>query len=306
MGDPQLALLLCRLICGSAGSTVEQRLLQQLKQKVESSSSSDEAAAAATCLWLQADTMASVGALLNAEESSLAAAAEHAAQLLPLLRLMLPAMPALQEAQRKEWQQQVQRCLWCVAAALRSCGLHVLAVQALAAAQLDNEKGKGGPASQEEALLQNQLLAVALLPAVLQQHSCRQHHADAGAAQQLQHLQQRGVPVDAAAVLSQLRWMREGILAASLLQQNRAWMLGWMPPAASQARPHALERQQSSGGSSYRSRDSEQRPQAQQRAGMPSAVVGEGCVAAAPKGNRLPWMQTSTGAGTVLPLHGLL
>ena len=289
MGDPQLALLLCRLLFGSAASAAELRLVQQLQQKAESCGSSDAAAAAAACCWLQADAAAAVAMLLGAEQSRLApaaaaATAEQAAHLRPLLRLMLTAVPAVGQQQQADWRQRLQQCLWGLAAALQACGLHALAGEAVAEAELASSgSGSSGQARpQHEVLLQQQLLAVALLPAVLELHQRGQGHADAEAASQLELLQQRGVPLDAPAILSRLRRLRRGLLAAGQQQRPGAWA----PPATGTARA-SLERQQSSGGSSYRSRDSEQtrlqqqQQQQQQRQSLgSSAVLGEGCVAA--------------------------
>ena len=271
--DPQLALLLCRLLFGACGSPAEARLLQQLQHTAEASSASDAAAAAAVCCWMRANAEAVVRALLRGEQSRLAAAAtaEHAAQLLPLLRLVLTAVPPAGDEQAGEWRRHLQRCLWALAAALRRCGLHSLAVQAAAAAQLGDAagNGRGHREAPRRALLQHHLLAEALLPGVLEQHHRQRRHLDADAAYQLELLQQQGVAVDAPAVLSRLRHARRGILSAD--EHQRA--LAWAPPLA------GLGRQQSSvgsvGGSSFRSRDAEPPRWQQQRHG--TAVVADGC-----------------------------
>jgi len=277
MKDPQLALLLCRLVHGTAGSSDELRLLQQLREKAEACASSDAAAAAAACCWLQGQADAIVEVMLRAERSKLraAATAEHAAQLLPLLRLLLAADPPRSEEQQAERQRQLRRCLCALAAALQGCGLHALAIQAAVAARLDRAADCAGPPGQQHELLE-QLLAVALLPGVLEQHERRRRHLEADAAYQLELLQQQGVSLDAVSILARLRRMRRGVLAAGQQAQPAAWV----SPAAG-GHQRTLERQQSSGGSSYRSRDSEQtRWQQQQQQRHGTAVVADGWVCA--------------------------
>lgn len=271
MADPQLALLLCRLLHGGAGSPAEQRLLQQLREAAEGAGSSDAAAAAAACCWLQGDADSALGLMLRAERAGLQAAssAEHAAQLLPLLRLLLAAAPLRSAEQRADRRCQLRSCLAALAAALQGCGLHALAVQAAAAAQLGGVPGGSGPAGRHHHLL-GHLLAVALLPGVLEQAGLGSRHPEGDAAHQLELLQQQGVAVDAPAVLARLRRLRRAVLApCGGGRESGAW---GVPGAAPPPRP--LERQHSSGGSSYRSRDSEQARWGQQRHG--TAVVGDG------------------------------
>lgn len=266
MGDPQLALLLCRLLHRGPGSPAEQRLLQQLREAAQGAGASDAAAAAAACCWLQGDAAAAVDGMLRAERAALRAApsVEHAAQLLPLLRLLLAADPARDAEQRADWRRQLRRCLCALAAALQRCGLHAMAIQAAAAARWD-----GGAVQQRQQLLQ-QLLAVALLPGVLEQAGRGARHVDGDAACQLELLQQRGVVLDAPAVLARLRRLRRGVLPmAGGGRESGAW-----GASAAQVAQRQLERQHSSGGSSYRSRDSEQARWGQQRHG--TAVVGDG------------------------------
>ncbi|KAL4433701.1 hypothetical protein ABPG75_000142 [Micractinium tetrahymenae] len=273
MKDPQLALLLCRLLHGGAGSPAEQRLLQQLREAAEGAGSSDATAAAAACCWLQGDADSAVSLMLRTEWAKLqaAATAEHAAQLLPLLHLLLRARPPRRAEHHADWQRQLRRCLCALAAALQGCGLHALAVQAAVAARLDRVRESSGPAGQQHELLE-QLLAVALLPGVLEQAERGARHPEGDAAYQLELLQQQGVALDAPAILARLRRLRRGMLApGGGGRESGAW---GAPTASSQQR--SLERQHSSGGSSYRSRDSEQARWGQQRHG--TAVVGDGQV----------------------------
>lgn len=272
MRDPQLALVLCRLVYGKAGTAAELRLLQELRKKSEAGDSSDAAAAAAACCWLLADADAAVELMLRAERAKLrsAATAEHAAQLLPLLHLLLTANPPHKALQQASWQRQLCHCLCALAAALQGCGLHALAVQAAIAARLDQVNSKAGRSGQQHEMLE-QLLSTALLPGMVSAHERGQHHLDADAAYQLELLQRQGVIVNVPAILARLRRMQRGVMTAGQHFQ----------PACSLLQPlgqrRSLERQHSSGGSSYRSRDSEQaRQQQQQRQG--TTVVGEGQV----------------------------
>lgn len=283
MRDPQLALLLCRLLFHGAGSPAELGLLEQLQHQCDESASSDAAAAAAACCWLRADAPATVEQLLRGERSCLAAAAtaEHAAQLLPLLHLLVAAVPAVGSEQVAKWRRLLHRCLWSLAAGLRRCGLHALAVEAAAAAQADSlSSSVQSPAApgtdsaqqqQQQALLQGQLLAEALLPAVLEQWQRHRKHLDADAAYQLDLLEQQGVAVDAPAVLAGLRHMRRSLLSSE--EQHAAGL--WAAPLSGLGHPQSSAA--SLGGSSFRSRESETArwQQAHQRQ---SVVVGEGCV----------------------------
>ena len=283
MRDPQLALLLCRLLFHGAGSDAELSVLEQLQHKSEAAPSSDAAAAAAACCWLRADAPAAVEQLLRGERSCLAAAAtaEHAAQLLPLLHMLVAAVPPAGSEQAAKWRRLLNRCLWSLAAGLRRCGLHALAVEAAAAAQADGvgSSVQSSAASctesleqqQQQALLQGQLLAEALLPAVLEQWQRHRKHLDADAAYQLDLLEQQGVAVDAAAVLARLRHMRRGLLSSE--EQHAAGL--WAAPLSGLS--HPLSSAASLGGSSFRSRESETArwQQAHQRQ---SALVAEGCV----------------------------
>lgn len=276
MKDPQLALLLCRLLHGTAGSAAEIRLLQQLRETAEGCASGDAAAAAAACCWLQGDADAAVEVMLRSERAKLraAATAEHAAQLLPLLQLLLTADPPQDARQQADWQRHVRRCMCALTAALQGCGLHALAIQAAVAARLDSVHSDAGPAGQQHELLE-QVLAVALLPGVVEQHERGQRHLEADAAYQLEMLQQQGIALDSPAILAHLRRLRRGVLMAGRHSHSGAW-------AQPVPGPRPLERQLSSGSSSYRSRDSEQarwqltQQQQQQRHGM--AVLSDGWV----------------------------
>lgn len=283
MHDPQLALLLCRLLFHGAGSDAELSVLEQLQHKSEAAPSSDAAAASAACCWLRADASAAVEQLLRGERSCLAAAAtaEHAAQLLPLLHMLVAAVPPAGSEQAAKCRRLLHRCLWSLAAGLRRCGLHALAVEAAAAAQADGvgSSVQRSAASctesleqqQQQALLQGQLLAEALLPAVLEQWQRHRKHLDADAAYQLDLLEQQGVAVDAAAVLARLRHMRRGLLSSE--EQQAAGL--WTAPLS--ALGHTQSSAASLGGSSFRSRESEtgRWQHAHQRQ---SALVAEGCV----------------------------
>lgn len=297
MRDPQLALLLCRLLFGGAGGEAELGLLRKLQRAAEDSPAVDAAAAAAACCWLRGEAAAVVAALLGGEQPRLAAAAaaEHVTQLLPLLHLLLTAAHPADDSQASTWRQQLQRCLWALAAALGRCGLHALAVQAATAAQLGGGGSSAGSAQQREALLQQHLLAQALLPSVLEQQELQQRHADASAGHQLELLQQQGVSVDAPAVLTRLRRMRRGVVPAGEAASHPHH--GWAPPSSMLSRQHSGV---GSVASSLRSRESEQQRWApQQRTGR--AVVGDGCAllfsAASAAGCRSPAWRGSGSLG---------
>ena len=223
---------------------------------------------------------------MDGERSRLASAAapEHVAQLLPLLHLLLSAAPPADDAQASAWRQQLQRCLWALAAALGRCGLHALAVQAATAAQLGggSATAAGSVQQRRQALLQQHLLAQALLPAVLEQQEHQQRHADVGAGHQLQLLQQQGVSLDAPAVLTRLRRMRRGVVAAGEAAHARHG--AWVPPSSMLSRQHSSVGSVAS--SSYRSRESEQPGRWAAQRGR--AVVGDGCAGAAPAVLELP------------------
>ena len=146
-----------------------------------------------------------------------------------------------------------------------------LAVQAVAAVQLDGAAGgRRGEEARQHAQHVEALLAEALLPAVLEQYQRQRKYLDADAAYQLELLQQQGMAVDAPAVLGRLRRMRRSILSA----EEQPHAVAWAPPSAGLGRQYSSTA--SVGGSSMRSRESEQHARWQpQRHG--TAVVADGC-----------------------------
>jgi hypothetical protein len=135
MRDPQLALLLCRLLFGSAGSAAELRLVSRLHNGLQQSQHGDAPAMAAVCCLLQGDAAGALQALLGGSDAPLplghTAATEEDAQLLPVLAALLQASPALSA---EPWAEQLAACLPALGRRLQGRGLHALAIEPVAAA----------------------------------------------------------------------------------------------------------------------------------------------------------------------------
>jgi hypothetical protein len=284
LADPQLALLLCRLLAGGPGSPAEQRLLRTLCQQAEASGSSDAAAAIAACRWLEGDAAKALSSLLTAPLPQAAAAnsspGPQAAQLLPLLRLLLLAARPNDAAERVNWQRQLGSCLASLATALAGCGLHSWAVEAaaIAALMLPGDQPRHQQQQQPEGCSQHveQLAAVALLPGLLEQRAGQQgqRQYDVEASRQVKLLQQQGLPLNTQTMLALLQSLRGSCEPSGGFQSAAGWTAH---PAGSSGGQQPLLERHSSGGSSHRSRDSEQhRWQAAARPSAGNAVLGEG------------------------------
>ena len=167
MRDPQLALLVCRLLLGP-GSQLEAGLLRQLLGEVEShndgstssgsngrvgggsgeggSGAPDAVWAAAACHWLLGDGAAAAAVLLpgsgagggrgGQQQGQARGGWQHAVQLLPALAVLLPgvslaAEPAhvpMRQWQQQQWQQRLRHACQLAAGALEESGLHAVAL----------------------------------------------------------------------------------------------------------------------------------------------------------------------------------
>jgi hypothetical protein len=280
MRDPQLALLLCRLLFGSAGSAAELRLVSRLHNGLQQSQHGDAPAMAAVCCLLQGDAAGALQALLGGSDAPLplghTAATEEDAQLLPVLAALLQASPALSA---EPWAEQLAACLPALGRRLQGRGLHALAIEPVAAAAAlrpppSATRGSSGPAAarrrQQDELLLQRLVALSLLPGVL---AAPASVWQAWAAAQVQQLVERGLLVEPAAVLSLLRDMRS---KTSNAVSARASVAG--QESRNGTEHHAsIDRQGSSSCGSSSGSGTRRQPDA-----GGNAVIGEGYAAATP------------------------
>lgn len=282
MQDPQLALLLCRLLHGSAGSNAELRLVGRLHDSLRQSQHAEAPAMAAACCLLQGDAAGALQALLGSIDATpslgLADAAEEDSQLLPVLAALLQSLRALSGG--PQTQQQLAARLAALGRRLQGCGLHGLAIEPMAAAALlPGPRGTSDRTSaaaahqrqqQDEALLQR-LVAMSLLPSALEAPASTWQGR---AAAQVRQLAERGLCLEADAVLSLLHDMRSRTSSAADAHASAAGL----EPRSRTEHHAAIDRRGSSGGGSARSHGSGRQP-----AAAGGAVVDEGCAACTPR-----------------------